>query len=471
MKQIYRWLIGLLALTCLFAVPAVFAQGPTGSGPLDPLTFSSDQRMVGGSSMLWFYFDYPGDRSKVEVGLTSNLASYLRLAIYTPEQANTWMRDTGVTPIGIATKPSEGTATAGYDLFWNGSFNIAGRYFIAVTNYSSTPTVFRLYARGDTITLYPTPTPTLGIAVPLATPIPQGTLQGKLVFQTSNGGNIYTVNGTGTNLKRITDGALDPAWSPDGTKIIYTRWQTRPGVYVANADGSFETSLLGVNQALSPQWSPDGTRIVFVRQTGGTSEDTNVCAGGFCFTQSADPHWKLGMIEFKINEEGNLYNVFSDPPCTNHCFSPAWSSDSRYLAYADGQFGIMRTDTMSNTLWIMYNQNPKVQSVAWSPDGTQIAFQVNQHDHWEIYVMNADATNARPVTQPDPLSFRPASNVAPVWSPDSKQILFVSDRNCKWEFFVVNPDGSNIRQVLKNVTDLTGLYYNFSNERMASWTK
>jgi hypothetical protein len=471
MKKVYLAVMVLFFLTLALAVPAVLAQAPMGSGPLDAMTFTSNERMVGGNSVLWFYFDYPGDRSKVEVGLKSNLASYLRLAIYTPEQANTWMRDTGVTPIGIATKPADWTATSAYDLFWNGSFNIAGRYFIVVTNYSPTPSVFRLSARGDTITLYPTPTPTLGIVAPMSTPIPQGTLQGKLIFQTSSGGNIYTVNGDGTNLKRITDGALDPAWSPDGTKITYTRWQTRPGVYVANADGSFETSLVGANQALSPQWSPDGSRIVFVRQTGGATDESNICFGSFCFGQSPDTRWKLGMVAFKINDQGNLYNDFSDPPCTNHCFSPSWSSDSRYLVYADGQYGIMRTDTMSNTLWIMYNQNPKVQSAAWSPDGTKVAFQVNQHDHWEIYVMNADATNAKPVTQPDPLAFRPVNNVAPVWSPDSKQILFVSDRNCKWEFFSVNPDGSNIRQVLKNVTDLTGLYYNFSNERMASWTK
>jgi hypothetical protein len=471
MKSMTRWLFVLFVLTCLFAVPAVLAQGPTGSGPLDAMTFTSDQRMVGGNSVLWFYFDYPGDRSKVEVGLNSNLASYLRLAIYTPEQANTWMRDTGVTPIGIATKPTDWTATSGYDLFWNGSFNIAGRYFIVVTNFSPTPSVFRLYAKGETITLYPTPTPTLGIAAPLTTPIPQGTLQGKLIFQTSSGGNIYTVNGDGTNLKRIMDGALDPAWSPDGTKITYARWTGQSEICVANADGSAETCLVDANQPLSPQWSPDGTRIVFTRQTGGGTEETKICFGSFCFGQSADTRWKLGMVEFKINAEGNLYNVFSDPPCTNHCFSPTWSSDSRYLAYADGQYGVMRTDTMSNTLWMMYNQNPKVQSPAWSPDGSKIAFQVNQHDHWEIYVMNADATNAKPVTQPDPLSFQPVNNVAPVWSPDSKQILFVSDRNGKWQFFVVNPDGSSIRQVLKNVTDVTGLYYNFSNERMASWAK
>ena len=471
MKKVYLAVMVLFFLTLALVVPAVLAQAPTGSGPLDAMTFSSDQRMVGGNSVLWFFFDYPGDRSKVEVGLNSNLASYLRLAIYTPEQANTWMRDTGVTPIGIATKPADWTATSGYDLFWNGSFNIAGRYFIVVTNFSPTPTVFRMSARGDTITLYPTPTPTLGIAAPFSTPIPQGTLQGKLIFQTSSGGNIYTVKGDGTNLKRIMSGVLDPAWSPDGTKITYARWTGQSEICVANSDGSAETCLADANQPLSPQWSPDGTRIVFTRQTGGGTEETNTCFGSFCFGQSPDTRWKLGMITFKINDQGNLYNDFSDPPCTNHCFSPTWSSDSRYLAYADGQYGVMRTDTMSNTLWIMYNQNPKVQSPAWSPDGSKIAFQVNQHDHWEIYVMNADATNAKAVTQPDPLSFQPVNNVAPVWSPDSKQILFVSDRNGKWEFFVVNPDGSSIRQVLKNVTDVTGLYYNFSNERMASWAK
>jgi TolB protein len=471
MKSTTRWIILLCALACLFAVPAVFAQAPTGSSPLDAMTFTGNQVMIGGNSVLWFYFDYPGDRSKVQVGLNSNLAQYLRLAIYTPEQAQAWMRDTGVTPIGVATKPAEGTATAQYDLYWSGSFTLAGRYFIVVTNFSPTPSVFRLSARGETITLYPTPTPTLGIATAPSTPIPQAVLSGKIVFQTSSGGNIYTVNGDGTNLKRITDGALDPTWSPDGKAIAYTRWQTNPGVYIALADGSYETSLVGVNQALSPQWSPDGSRLAFVRQTGGTLQDRTVCVGKFCFAESADPRWKLGMITFKINNQGNLFNEISDPPCTNHCFSPTWSQDSRYLAYADGQFGIMRTDTLSNTLWVMFNQNPKVQSAAWSPDGSKIAFQVNQHDHWEIYVMNADATNPQPVTQPDPLSFRPANNVAPVWSPDSKHILFLSDRNCHWEFFVVNPDGTNLRQVLKNVTDLTGLFYNFSNERMASWTK
>ena len=79
------------------------------------------------------------------------------------------------------------------------------------------------------------------------------------------------------------------------------------------------------------------------------------------------------------------------------------------------------------------------------------------------------------VTKPDPILYSlfnvTVHNVAPVWSPDGQQVLFLSDRNSKWEFFVTDPSGSNIRQVLKNVTDLIPLRFDFSNERMMDWTK
>ena len=40
-------------------------------------------------------------------------------------------------------------------------------------------------------------------------------LQGKIVFQTSSGGEIYLINADGTDLRYLTTG-LDPALSPDG---------------------------------------------------------------------------------------------------------------------------------------------------------------------------------------------------------------------------------------------------------------
>jgi hypothetical protein len=69
-------------------------------------------------------------------------------------------------------------------------------------------------------------------------------LTGKLVFQTSNGGDIYVINADGTGLRRLTDG-MEPAWSLDGTKVAFTRWGDPRGLYVVDEDGSNETLVFG----------------------------------------------------------------------------------------------------------------------------------------------------------------------------------------------------------------------------------
>jgi hypothetical protein len=89
----------------------------------------------------------------------------------------------------------------------------------------------------------------------------------KIVFVSKRDGNdeIYSCNADGSNVTRLTNNAaVDeyPAWSPDGTKIAFTR---NDGLYIMNADGSnivqktFSTNLI----ARHPSWSPDGSKIVF----------------------------------------------------------------------------------------------------------------------------------------------------------------------------------------------------------------
>ena len=185
-----------------------------------------------------------------------------------------------------------------------------------------------------------------------------------------------------------------------------------------------------------------------------------------------DDIWKIGVVELNKPVEGDTTkNVLTEPQCTNHCFAPAWDPTGRYLVYADAAIGLMSTDTMTNSVWTMYNYTPKVQTPSYSPDGTKVVFQYAQHDHWEVAVLNLADGNVTPLTSPDPLSFRLVNNVAPAWSPDSKQVLFLSDRHGKWEFYVVNADGTNIRQVLQSVTNQLTIQYYFSNERVIDWIK
>jgi TolB protein len=103
----------------------------------------------------------------------------------------------------------------------------------------------------------------------------------RLVFMSVKNGKeaaIFVVNIDGTGLKRLTPWSLDagnPDWSPDGHEILFNPyWDPHPGkfsnIFSMRPDGSHRTQLThprpGV-QSFAPAWSPDGTKIVFVRFT------------------------------------------------------------------------------------------------------------------------------------------------------------------------------------------------------------
>jgi len=93
----------------------------------------------------------------------------------------------------------------------------------------------------------------------------------------SNTAEIYVINADGTGIRRLTANDEEeraPAWSPDGTRIVFS---CRIGggsadfeICVMNADGSGLVQLTDNAVAdLTASWSPDGSRILFHRQVAG----------------------------------------------------------------------------------------------------------------------------------------------------------------------------------------------------------
>ncbi len=112
----------------------------------------------------------------------------------------------------------------------------------------------------------------------------------------------------------------------------------------------------------------------------------------------------------------------------------------------------------------------------WSPDNRMIAFQSNRVDPnvYHIYVMNADGSHQRALTQGS------TDDRHPFWMPDGKAILFDSSDGNQSEIWMVNvADGSR-----KQITHIGGLanfpsvspdgqhiaFYVYQNETLDLWT-
>lgn len=460
LKRFSLFVVIILGLGLMAQMRAMAAGG---SGPGDALSPTGAVQIIAPHSAQWYRFDVAGTRAPLQVTLDANVTQGVRLAIYTPEQIANWQRGETLQAIGM------GSPEPTHTLTWEGRFNQGGTYYAVVYNDLEVPIQVRVNVSGD-LQVAPEPTPTWQ-PDPLLTPTPLGKgIAGKIAFVDAPGGNLYVVNGDGTNLQRVSFG-LDPQWNHSGTQLALARQGPIPGIYTIHADGSNERLLYQTPEPRAPDWSPDDTQIVFSFQSkvkGGGER----CIRDRCFSLPETVEWQLAIVNMSDG-------AYQDVRSSKGALTPTWNADGT-IAYNDPSIGLMQTtatgepasDPFIGDLRITSPRyNPlRIMSPQYSPDGKQIVYMVMQPPTWQIAIANADGSNPRLLTSDRALAWTHPSNVAPVWSPDGKQILFLSNRNGRWEFFVMNPDGTNVYQVLKNVTDQISLRYDFQSNRMMSWT-
>jgi len=97
----------------------------------------------------------------------------------------------------------------------------------------------------------------------------------------------------------------------------------------------------------------------------------------------------------------------------------------------------------------------QVEEVAKSsPEQTKIVFSSERDGNEEIYVMNADGSEQKRLTN------NPAVDGSSSWSPDGKKIAFESKRAGNLEIYVMNIDGSELKRLTRNR----------ANDMLPSWS-
>ena len=166
---------------------------------------------------------------------------------------------------------------------------------------------------------------------------------------------VIGVDGSGERV--VASPAGMSAWSPDGTKILFSGdpWFATPGLFVVNPDGSGLTRLLDAdfddppgNWLGYPAWSPDGKTIAFLREN--------------------DYMW---WPVYVVNADGSSPRMLDAPGASN--FEPSWSPDGTMLAVGDitRVIGTMNADGTGLRLYpraLAFNPD-------WSPDGRSLIFE------------------------------------------------------------------------------------------------
>jgi Tol biopolymer transport system component len=247
-----------------------------------------------------------------------------------------------------------------------------------------------------------------------------------------------------------------PSFNPAGDKFAFVGPAEKAmgaGVGVAPAGGGPPQIIYRdpSRNILGPQWSPDGERIIFGLGV------FNAFFNGFqgLFLKPADRTEGGAQIAI-VNADGTGFNQLTSGP-NNNGF-PSMSPDGRRFVYRtfgpDGNgLRVMEIDTKKATpLTDGYDNFP-----LWSPRGDLIMFSRLAEGDYEIYTVKPDGTGVKQLT-------RSRGNDAHMaWSPDGTQIAFASTRlgfkdemtytdapQPYGEIFVMRADGSDPQQLTDN---------------------
>ena len=253
----------------------------------------------------------------------------------------------------------------------------------------------------------------------------RGAADTRIAFVVKDGRDkeLWVMDADGANARPLTADrslAQSPAWSPEGSLLLFTSWRggNGPGIWVMSPENRkpfLVSGRKGLNTSAS--YAPDGQHIV-------------------C-TLSLDGNAEIYRLDARGGDPVRLTNSRAIDT------SPAWSPTGREIAFTSDRSGqpqlyLMDADG-SNVRRLTFDVD-YTDSPAWSPKGDRLAFVTRVGGGFDVWVCRADGTGARPVVTG-------GNNENPRWSPDGRHLVFASDRDGGYGLWVSDLDGALPRKL------------------------
>jgi TolB protein len=228
---------------------------------------------------------------------------------------------------------------------------------------------------------------------------------GEIAYVSQASGNfdiwVTRIGGTPVNLTNDPRDDFQPVWSPDRTRIVFSRVEAdgTQHLWIMRADGSDAHMLSDLN-AGDPSWSPDGRHLAF--DTFPTDYST----------------FDVGVMR----ADGGEVTILTDDGVSS---TPSWSPDGREIAFMSARNRVA-TDAMddlfamrpdgSNARLVLSLPDDSVFSPSWSPDGRRLVF--NKLVAPGLFLVDRDGQHLQQIPNTD-------TDMTAVFSPDGEWLAYV----------------------------------------------
>lgn len=276
-----------------------------------------------------------------------------------------------------------------------------------------------------------------------------------------------------TNPPLWSSGDLDPAPSPDGSRIAFVRGTVQgvEDIFVLPASGGTPAQVTSDSTTIDGlAWSADGSEILYAAEREGVSGLWRVDADGgdptlirsasegtrFSHpTVSPQTHrlaytQQSAQLDVWTLSRPNQYENFTAEPLlssTREDRNPSIAPGGNRIAFVSDRSGaheiwVADADGTSPTQLTSLG-GPTVHAIRWSPEGDRLCFVARRNGQSDLYLLPASGG------APSRLTKTPSEDLVPRWSRDGRWVYFASTRTGNWEAWrtLASPDSHRVQQV------------------------